>query len=160
MFENLRKIREEHELSQREMAKLLKISKSSYNYFETGEYIIPLKHLNNFCNIFNVSMDYVCGLSNTYIKDNKKHSLNSKLIGSNLKKVRIKNNLTQKDIAKLLNTSQSNISTYESGKNLILTAFIYNFAKELNVSLDYLTNRSDNINILKKVKKIKVSKKN
>lgn len=155
MFKNLKKIREYNDLSQREMAKLLNISKTSYNYYETGEHIIPLKHLNNFCNIFHTSMDYVCGLSNTNIKDNNKYKLDSKIIGMNLKKIRIKNNLTQKDIAMLLNTSQSNISSYENGKTLIITAFIYTFAKKLNVSLDYLTNRTNVITIQKKNKKIR-----
>lgn len=155
MFKNLKRVRESYDLTQREIAKILNISKTSYNYFETGEHIIPLKHLNNFCNIFHVSMDYVCGLSNVCIKDNKKYKLDSKIIGANLKKIRIKNKLTQEQLAKLLNTSQSNISSYESGKTLIITAFIYNFAKKFHVSLDYLTNRSSNINIQRKVKKVK-----
>lgn len=155
MFKNMKKIRESYDLTQREIAKLLNISKTSYNYFETGEHIIPLKHLNNFCNTFHVSMDYVCGLTNINIKNEKKYELDSKTIGTNLKKIRLKNKLTQEEVAKLLNTSQSNISSYESGKTLILTAFIYSFAKKFHVSLDYLTNRSNNINILRKVKKVK-----
>lgn len=155
MFYNLKKIRESHDLTQREMAKILKISKTSYNYFETGEHIIPLKHLNNFCNLFHVSMDYVCDLTNINIKPTKHYKLNPKVIGSKIKQIRLKNKLTQEDLAILLNTSQSNISSYENGKTLILTAFIYSFAKHFNVSLDYLTNRSSNINILKKGKVIK-----
>ena len=150
MFYNLKKVRESYDLTQRDMAKLLKVSKSSYNYFETGEHIIPLKHLNNFCNTFQVSMDYVCGLTKVNVKSTKKYKLNSKVIGLNLKKIRLKNELTQSDIANILNTSQSNISSYESGKTLILTAFIYSFAKHFNVSLDYLTNRSNDILIKKK----------
>lgn len=150
MFYNLKKVRESYDLTQRDMAKLLKVSKSSYNYFETGKHIIPLKHLNNFCNTFQVSMDYVCGLTKVNVKSTKKYKLNSKVIGLNLKKIRLKNKLTQSDIANILNTSQSNISSYESGKTLILTAFIYSFAKHFNVSLDYLTNRSNDILIKKK----------
>lgn len=150
MFYNLKRIRESYDLTQREMAKLLKISKSSYNYFETGEHIIPLKHLNTFCNLFHVSMDYVCGLTDVNIHSNKKYKLNNKVIGQKLKKIRLKKKLTQIELAKLLNTSQSNISSYESGKTLILTAFIFNFAKIFDVSLDYLTGRSPNIKIIKK----------
>ena len=118
MFYNLKKIRESHELTQREMAKILKISKTSYNYFETGEHIIPLKHLNNFCNLFHVSMDYVCGLTNINIKTPKNSKLNPKVIGNKIKQIRLKNKLTQEDLAILLNTSQSNISSYENGKTL------------------------------------------
>ena len=149
MFCNLKRIRESHDLTQREVAKLLNVSKSSYNYFETGEHIIPLKHLNNFCNIFHVSMDFVCGLSNVNTKTNNSN-LNIEIISERLKTIRIKNNLSQTALAKILNTSQSNISYYESGKNMILTAFIYAFAKEFNVSLDYLTGRTNNLKIIKK----------
>lgn len=155
MFCNLKRIRESYDLTQREMAKLLNISKSSYNYFETGEQIIPLKHLNNFCNTFHVSMDYVCGLTKINTKINKKYRLNKVTIGLNLKKIRLKNKLTQKELAKILNTTQSNISAYENGKTLILTAFIFSFARHFKVSLDYLTNRSDSINIQKKLSPIK-----
>jgi len=150
MFYNLKRVRESYELTQREMAKVLGISKSSYNYFETGEQIIPLKHLNNFCNKFHVTMDYLSGLTNVNCHITKKFKLDSKLVGSRIKLVRKKRNLTQEELAKILNTSQSNISSYESGKTLMLTAFIYNLAKEFDISLDYLTGRSDIIKIMKK----------
>ncbi|MBR3660984.1 MAG: helix-turn-helix transcriptional regulator [Bacilli bacterium] len=147
MFYDLKIIRESYELTQREIAKILKISKSSYNYFETGEHIIPLKHLNNFCNTFHVSMDFVCNLTKTNIVDNKKYKLKSNEIGRRLKMLRLKNKLTQKELANILNTTQSNISSYENGNTLILTAFLYNYAKYFNVSLDYLAGRSNTINI-------------
>lgn len=147
MFYDLKKIRESYDLSQREMAKILKISKSSYNYFETGEHIIPLKHLNNFCNIFHVTMDYVCKLSKSNNTNNKKYKLNKQEIGKRLKLIRIKNNLTQKELANILNTTQSNISAYENGKTLILTAFLYNYGKQFNVSLDYIVGRNEDIKI-------------
>ena len=141
MFYDLKRTRESYELTQREMAKILKISKSSYNYFETGEHIIPLKHLNNFCNTFHVSMDYVCKLKNNNVSDNKKYKLKPKEIGFRLKQLRIKNKLTQKELANIFNTTQSNISSYENGNTLILTAFLYNYAKYFNVSMDYLVGR-------------------
>ena len=40
MILRLKEIREKHDLKQRQMADKLKISKSTYNYFETGERII------------------------------------------------------------------------------------------------------------------------
>ena len=147
MFSNIKRVRESHELTQREMAKILKISKSSYNNFETGEHIIPLKHLNNFCNTFHVSMDYVCGLTKNNIKVNNTFILDKKNIGKKLKNIRKDKNLTQDDIAKIINTSQSNISSYENGNTLILTAFLYNFAKHCNVSMDYICDRNNYIKI-------------
>ena len=147
---NLKKIRESYDLTQREMAKILKISKSSYNYFETNEHIIPLKHLNNFCNIFHISMDYACGLTKTNNPSEIKKVLKAKEIGNRLKSIRKKNKLTQIELAQILNTTQSNISSYENGKTLILTVFLYNYAKKFKVSLDYLTCRTEK-NSLEKV---------
>ena len=40
MFNNIKKIREDLELSQREMAEIMGVSKSSFNYYETGEQFI------------------------------------------------------------------------------------------------------------------------
>ena len=147
MFGNMKKVRESYELTQRQMAKILGVSKSSYNYFETGEQIIPLKHLNHFCNIFHVSMDYVSGLTSLNTEVLKKYKLNKIEIGKRIKDIRKNRNLTQKEIANIINTSQSNISSYEHGKTLILTAFLYNYAKYFNISLDYLAGRSNTVKI-------------
>ena len=63
-FSRLAMIREKKELSQREVAKILHVSKSTYARWETGEQVIPLNHLNDFCKYFKVTMDYVLNLSN------------------------------------------------------------------------------------------------
>ena len=141
----LREIREKHDISQRKTAEKLGISKSYYNYFESGERIIPLSRLNDFSNLFNVDFDYVLGLSNHNIVTKKIKRLNSKLIGSRIKEIRLKNKLTQKDIAKIVNTSQSTICSYEKGNTIILTAFLYEMCTKLNVSANYITGKSNAI---------------
>ncbi len=139
----IKDLREEYDLTQLKMAEIMNISKSNYARWETNESIIPLKHLNNLCNYFNVSMDYMTGLSKerNYIVTNKK--LNKELIGKRLKEFRDNNNLTQEELAKQINTSHSTISAYESGKTMLLTAFAYDICKKYNVSLDYLCGRTD-----------------
>ena len=137
-FSRLALIRKKKELTQRETAKILNVSKSTYARWETTEQIIPLIHLNNFCNHFKVSMDYVLKLTNinNFYKYNYFKTINKFKIGKNIKLIRKKYNLTQNDLAILLNTSQSTISGYESGKTLVLTAFIYELATKLNLSVD------------------------
>ena len=139
----IKDLREEYDLTQLKMAEIMNVSKSNYARWETNESIIPLKHLNNLCNYFNVSMDYMTGLSKerNYIVTNKK--LNKELIGKRLKEFRDNNNLTQEELAKQINTSHSTISAYESGKTMLLTAFAYDICKKYNVSLDYLCGRTD-----------------
>ena len=138
----IKDLREEYDLTQLKMSEIMNVSKSNYARWETNESIIPLKHLNNLCNYFNVSMDYITGLSKekNYIIINKK--LNKELIGKRLKEFRENNNLTQ-ELAKQINTSHSTISAYESGKTMLLTAFAYDICKKYNISLDYLCGRTD-----------------
>ncbi len=149
MFGNLKKIREDLDLTQTKMAEMLGVSKSSYNYFESGNNLIPLKHLINYCNIFHVTMDYACGLTNKKTTSNVNMPLRNDLVKVRLREIREKNNLKQVDVAKILHTCQSNVSAYESGKTRILTAFLLTFAKHFNVSIDYIMGRSDNPTIKK-----------
>ena len=142
-FSKLAEIRTKKDLTQRELAKILNVSKSTYARWETTEQIIPLVHLNNFCEYFKVSMDYVLKIeeTNKYNHYDYKKKIDKVKIGNNLKVLRKRNKLTQKDLAKLLNTSQSTISAYENGQTLVLTIFIYSVSKQFNVSLDKLCSR-------------------
>lgn len=133
-------LREYKDLSQIKLADYLGITQQTYSLWEKGTKIIPLKHLNNLSNFYEISMDYIVGLTDE--KNNsgiiKLTELNKNEIGSRIKKIREDNNLTLRDLAKELNTTSSTISTYETGKTLILTAFAYQICIKYNVSLDWL----------------------
>ena len=139
----LKEIREKQELTQKEVARILNTGKSNYNYFETGERFIPLKHLNNFCEFFHVSMDFALGLSDTNTFSKQNVNLDKVLIGKRIKYIRKLKGLTQENLAQIINTSQSTISSYESGDTLIITSFLYELCKRLDVSMDYITLRSN-----------------
>lgn len=133
-------LREYKDLSQIKLADYLGITQQTYSLWEKGTKIIPLKHLNNLSNFYEISMDYIVGLTDE--KNNsgiiKLTELNKNEIGSRIKKIREDNNLTLRDLAKELNTTSSTISAYETGKTLILTAFAYQICIKYNVSVDWL----------------------
>ena len=60
-----------------------------------------------------------------------------------LRDLREDKELTQKDIAKLLNVSQQHYSLYENGKNELPMHFFVVLARFYNVSLDYLAGLTD-----------------
>ena len=144
----LRDIRENYDISQRMTAAKLGISKSYYNYFESGERIIPLARLNDFCNLFHVDFDYALGFSKNNIVSKKIVKLDKKLIGQRIKEIRKKNKLTQADLAEILHTTQSASSSYEHGNTIILTAFLYEMCTKLNVSANYLVGKTNTIKII------------
>ena len=63
------------------------------------------------------------------------------LVSANLKKARKSKALTQKAVADALQTTQSNIHKYETGKCLITTVYALEFAKHFSCSLDDLLGR-------------------
>ena len=138
----LAEVREDNELSQRELASKLKVSKSTYARWKTEEQIIPLSRLNDFCNYFQISMDYIMGISMIKSKTNNIKELNKKIIGSNLKQIREEQKITQQELADFLNTTHSTISAYENGKTLILTVFAVEICKKYNSSLDWLCGKN------------------
>lgn len=140
-LERLYFLREEFEMTQEELGRIIGVKKYSISNWERGKEIIPLEKLNAISNYYNVSLDYILSLS----KDKKivnKNELDKAQIGLKLKKIRIMNNLTQRELAKILHTTHSVIWSYETGRNMILTAFAYDFCKKFNVSLDWLCSKT------------------
>ncbi len=150
--ELMKDIRFLNDKTQKDVANILGIARSTYNVFEQQYSIIPLKYLINFCDYFNVNVDYVLGLTETIKYPNLKKGYNIKNIGFRLRKIRRENNMTQKELAVKLHITNACLSSYEKGKNLVSTATIYTFAKYFNVSIDYLLNRSE----IKQLSKIKI----
>lgn len=138
-LERLFFLREKSDLTQEEMGLIIGVKKYSICNWEHSKEIIPLEKLNIYSNHFKVSLDYILCLSDNE-QSNLKYTqiLNKKEFGLRLKRLRIKNNLTQRDIAKILNTTQSAVWSYENGKTLILTAFAYEISKHFNVSMDWI----------------------
>ena len=134
-------LREYVDLTQEEMSRVLGVNRVNISNWENGKEIIPLEKLNIYANYFNVSIDYILGISDLKNESVKKINLDKKLIGQNLLKFRKKFGLTQDELAQELNTTHSTISAYETGKTLILTSFLYQIAISYNVSIDELVGR-------------------
>ena len=143
MNKNLKALREHEELTQEEIASKLNISRQNYSRWENNELLIPLYHLNALANLFNTSMDYIMGLSPLNTPTNNIDNLDLTEIGKNIKEIREENNLSMRELAKVLNTSHSTLSSYEHGNNLIIISFAFEIALKYNISLDWLCNRSN-----------------
>lgn len=61
--ERIRALREDDDKTQAEIAKLLKVGQRTYCDYELGKTRIPVDSLIILAKLYNVSMDYICGLS-------------------------------------------------------------------------------------------------
>ena len=138
----LKKVRIYADLSQQEVANYLGVSRNSYNMWERENDIIPIRQLDKFCNLFDVSFDFVLGFSDTW-KYQENKPMNSKLLAKRIKRIRRENDVTQDELAKALNITRSSISKYENEVNLALTSYIIGFCKYFHVSVDFVTGRID-----------------
>lgn len=62
--DNIRNLREDKDLYQKDIAKILGTSQSYYAQYENGKRALPIEHLITLCKFYNVSADYILGLTN------------------------------------------------------------------------------------------------
>ena len=64
MLEHLRTLREDRDLSQADMARVLHIHQTTYSDYELGKLNIPIPVLKELALYFDTSIDYLLGLTN------------------------------------------------------------------------------------------------
>ena len=67
----LRKLRIEHNLTQNEVSILTGIKRSSIASYELNEQLPPVDKLIQLANLYKVSLDYLCGLDNSEIRNTR-----------------------------------------------------------------------------------------
>mgnify|MGYP005788839809 FL=1 len=71
-FKRLKDLREDHDMYQKEVAKLLGISQQYYSEYEKGKRTIPVQHLMTLAKHYNTSIDYIVGLTDEINPKKKK----------------------------------------------------------------------------------------
>lgn len=125
VIQNFRESRELLDLKQKDIANFFNIHFSTVSGWETGKDTIPLNRLIEYANKYGYSLDYLFGVIRYNIKY-KPIELNKESLAKNLRILRKKNKMTQKEVAEKLNTTQPSYAHYELGTNLITTTFLYN----------------------------------
>lgn len=77
-YEIIRGLREDRDITQQQMADMLKIGRTMYRRYETGETEIPIRHLKTICLFFGVSSDYLLGLPENLRKRETKRKYSRK----------------------------------------------------------------------------------
>ena len=60
----LKDLREDHDLKQEDVAKILNISQTNYSKYELGKINIPINSLIVLADFYNTSIDYLLGITN------------------------------------------------------------------------------------------------
>ena len=65
MFERIRNLREDRDMKQEDIAKILNCSQACYSNYENGRRDIPSEVWNILADYYSVSVDYLMGRTNT-----------------------------------------------------------------------------------------------
>ena len=150
----LKNLRDLYEITQEDIAKILKVARSTYNQYEQQYDIIPIKHLNTLVNHFKISFDYVFDFTELKRYKDEINEIDTKISGKRLKELRKEFKLTQDKLAKKLNIANTIISEYERGHYPISTATLYSLSNLFSISSDYLLGKTSKIKYLEKEKEL------
>lgn len=65
MYKRIRELREDRDMSQTQLARMLGMSQTGYSKYETGENDIPTQILLRLADIYDTSTDYILGRTNS-----------------------------------------------------------------------------------------------
>ena len=139
----LNKLRTEKNMYEKDIAKLINVSQNTYSQYETETLDLPLDILIKLANIFNVSIDYILGLTEIRDPYPKTKIIKSNEIFTRLREIRENYDFNQKDIAKILNKSPRGYGLNENKNNEPSTTDLKKLALFYNVSVDYILYLTD-----------------
>ena len=64
-LQRLKDLREDSDLQQSDIARILNTTQPQYSRYETGERELPIRHLVTLADFYGVSADYILGRTNT-----------------------------------------------------------------------------------------------
>lgn len=136
------------DMSQKDMAKLLNIALNTYKGYEINRQSMKLRDLNIISEYFNVSLDTLLNLTSNNYYNRTFKEINYERLGYILIYVRRRNNLSQKDLARIFKISLNSICKYENNPKCVSVYYLYLFAKKFNLSVDFICGKSEKKEIL------------
>ena len=65
MYERMRNLREDKDLKQKDIAKMLNVAQTTYSDYENGKINMPTSILIKLAELYNTSIDYLLGMTDT-----------------------------------------------------------------------------------------------
>ena len=138
MYQRLKDLREDKDLTQKEVAELIGKSRSGYSNYESGACDIPTDVLIILADFYGTSIDYMLGETHQRSRHRfAKHSENR------YKELRKMKQMSQNELAQRIGMSQIGYSKYETGRCGTPTTILIKLARIYNVSIDYLLGLTD-----------------
>lgn len=123
--EALKEFRVSRGMNQADLAELLDTNLNVVSYWETGRRTPLPKTINKM-------------VEATGITHEEFYIVNHETLGTKLTTMRLKQNISQRDMASMIETSPENLNRWEADNHVPSTYFVYQLSKALGVSMEEL----------------------
>lgn len=137
-FNNLKKLRNEKEITQKYIANILNVKRSTYNSWERRDVMIPLEIADKLSLYYKVRLSYIIGIDKEikYINDIKE--INYDTLLNNLNQLKKERHQSFTDIANNIGCSRSICHRYFNGLTILPIDRLVLLAKLYNMDIDRL----------------------
>ena len=109
---NLKILRKEKNLTQKEVANILNCNRNTYNNWEQEVVMLPIKIADKLSCFYKARLAYIYGLDNDYMEKENIKPYNYDTLIDNLNKLRKINKDTYREIASYINCTESTVQRY------------------------------------------------
>ena len=141
-YHRLKDVRTDFDMSQREVAGILDITPQQYQLYESGKREIPMHLMIILADYYDVPIDYLVGRSDSdYSEHITKAQADSPRLYQKIRDIREDHDMSQHEIAAVLEITPQQYQLYESGKREMPMHHFITLAEHYGVTIDYLVGR-------------------
>lgn len=136
-------LRDEKDYTKKQIADIIGVSDSVYARWETGKEFIPTRRIYQLANYYCVNIDYLLGFTSNRLVIKSSKEIDLDIVSERIKEIRKDSKETLRTFSDKLHTSNSTWSAYETGKVLILSAFLLEVCEMGKYSADWILGRTN-----------------
>lgn len=135
---NLKKLRQDSELTQNEIAEQFNINRNTYKNWENGHIMIPLKYADKFSIYYHVRISYILGIDKDFKYISKIKKMNYDKMIKTLNNLKEARKVTYDTIASNIECAKSSCHSYFKGQTVIPIDRLILLADFFDIDLDKL----------------------
>ena len=140
-YHRLKDVRTDFDMSQREVAEILCITPQQYQLYESGKREMPMHLFIKLADFFDIPIDFLAGIDKNDYNENLTKQKEISYFYQKIRDIREDFDMTQKQVAEILNITTQQYQLYESGKREMPMHHFIALAEHYGVTIDYLVGR-------------------